>query len=161
MRWRRRLVLSRARQLRRIRDLRRLEEQQRAALLASGKKKLSEVDDAFEGLRDRQFAGRALIAESSRGGDLASRITGLEEIAYSQRKRGGLVLMKLQMQDLVEKLRQQYFSKRAERCQAELLLDSALEEIAMDAERKSQSALDEWHRTTNPASKPSRAIDES
>lgn len=152
--------MSRASQLSRIRELRRLEEQQQAALLASGKKKLEQVDEALHSLKVGRLEGRTLFGEGSRKGDLASRIAGAEQIAYSTRKTGDLMRLKAYFQNSVEKLHEQFLSKRAERCQAESLLDAVLEEEATEADRKGQSALDEWYRSALEGLKGSRQVRE-
>jgi flagellar biosynthesis chaperone FliJ len=141
--------VNRVSQLRRLCELRRLEEQHHAAQLGEARKRLQQIDEALDGSRVRRDAGRDLIEESIRTGDLESRIAGVEEIASAKRKANVLATLKHNVEEHVRQTRGRFFSKRTERCQAETLLDAALREEARNAERRSQSALDEWHRTVH------------
>lgn len=141
--------MNRVTQLRRLCELRRLEEQNRAALLEEAKKRLEQLDQALKNSREREQSGRALLEESTRTGDLDSRIAGVEEMASAKRKANVLISRRYIVEESVRQTRDRFFSKRKERCQAETLLGAALQEEAIIAERRNQSALDEWHRTTH------------
>jgi hypothetical protein len=141
--------MNRTNQLRRLCALRRLEEQNEAALLGQAKQHLERTEEALQETKLRQRTGRALIQASFKTGDTEDRLAGLEEIANAKRKASALSAAKLSAEDAVQRAHRQFFSKRVERCQAESLLDAALQEDAAIAQRRSQSALDEWHRTAH------------
>jgi hypothetical protein len=141
--------VNKANRLRRLCELRQLEEQNRAALLEEAKKNLQQLDDALVESGERQKSGRALMKESLGTGDLESRVAAIEEIAFAKRKTNVLISRRHSLEEQVRQTREQFFSKRKERQQTEALLRDALDEEATIAERGSQSALDEWHRTTH------------
>jgi hypothetical protein len=141
--------LNRVNQLRRVCELRRLEEQNRAALLEKAKKRLEQLDEALSQSRERQKAGRTLLEESVRTGDLELRIAGIEEMASGKCKAKVLLTRRQIVEESVRETRDRYFSKCKERCQAETVLAAALEAEVIIAERRSQAALDEWHRTSH------------
>jgi len=150
--------VNRVSQLRRLSELRRLEEQNAAALLEGARKRLEQLDEALNQSRERQHSGRALLEESMRTGDLESRVAGVEEIASAKRKANALLTRRRIIEESVRETRDQFFLKRKERNQAETLLGAALQEEATVAERRSQSAMDEWHRTTHR--RPSLAVED-
>jgi hypothetical protein len=150
--------VNRVSQLRRLCELRRLEEQNCAALLEEAKKRLEQLDQALSQSRERQQSGRSLMQESMRTGDLESRIAGIEEVASAKRKVYVLITMRHIVEKNVRDAHDQFFLKRKERFQAETLMSLALQEEAITAERRSQSVLDEWHRTTHR--RPLRVVEE-
>ncbi|WP_109484622.1 hypothetical protein [Occallatibacter savannae] len=138
--------MSRARQLRRIRELRLVEEQYQAALLAAGKKQLADLESALHLLRKRQMEGRDLLVQSCIDGDTVSWITALEEVAILRRKADALMAEKPHLEYHVHGLCDRFIAKRIERRQAESILSSVLEEETKRGERQSQATLDEWYR---------------
>jgi len=132
--------------MRRLCDLRRSVEQNEASRLGSAEAALQRLDDALEQARIRKGRGRALVEESARTGETQDRVAGLEEIACAIRKYKALMLRKRYAQEEVQRIRERYLEKRTERCQAETLLRAALEREENAAQRRSQAALDEWHR---------------
>lgn len=132
--------------MQRLCDLRRSIEQNEASRLGSAEAALQRLDDALGQAQIRKGRGRALIEESARTGETRDRVAGVEEIACAIRQYKALMLRKRYAQEEVQRIRKQYFEKRTERCQAETLLRAALEREENAAQRRSQAALDEWHR---------------
>jgi len=133
--------------LKRLCELRRLEERNEACLLGSAAASLQRLDDALKHERVRKEQGRILIGRSVGSGETEDRIAGLEEIAGATRKTGILMGRMQRAQENVRRVRERYLGKRTELRQAEALLRAAVENESNAALRRSQAELDEWHRT--------------
>jgi hypothetical protein len=70
-------------------------------------------------------------------------------VASAKRKVNVLITMRHIVEKNVRDAHDRFFLKRKERFQAETLMGLALQEEAITAARRSQSVLDEWHRTTH------------
>ena len=152
--------MKRTSQLRRLCALRGLEEQHRALLLARAKQRLQEIDQALTQSGEQRQDGKALIRDSVRRMNVEDRAAGLEEIDAATRKTSALMVSKNRVEDLVRQSRDNFLSKRLERRQAEAVLELLLDEEARNAERRSQSELDEWHRAANRRPAPVASADE-
>ena len=138
--------MTRSGRLRRLRNLRRIEEQNQASLLESARAELRQIEEALEQARSRRQTGRVLVERSIESGETRDRVIGIEEVACANRVLKVLIRRKHPAEELVERTRAQYLGKRTERCQVESLLRVELERESVAAQRRSQSSLDEWYR---------------
>lgn len=152
--------MKRASQLRRLCTLRVLEEQHRASLLANAKQRLREVEVALEKSGEQRHEGKTLVRRSVSSSTVEDRVAGLEEIDAAVRKASAVLALKGEVENLVRQLRESFLSKRMERRQAEGVLDFMLRKEARNAERRSQSDLDEWYRTANRRPESAASADE-
>jgi hypothetical protein len=132
--------------LRRLCEIRRIEEQIQASFLESAKAELLQIDTALEEAYIRKRTGQALAKDGIRNGRAADRVTGFEEIAGATRISQFLTTRKVLAEKYVVKVREEYLLKRAERCQVESLLRKEAERELYAVQKRSQSALDEWYR---------------
>jgi hypothetical protein len=133
--------------LRRLCELRRIEELNQATLLESARAELLAIDQALESTRLQKRAGRALVHQGIRTGETRDRVTGFHEIARSTCVSNSLLKLKHLVEERVVSIQRQFAAKRAERCQVKTLLESELNR-EIDAElRRNQASLDEWHRS--------------
>lgn len=95
---------------------------------------------------ERQRAGRADMARSVISGSTIDRIAGQEEIRTAERLKDLLSERIDRAQQQIALLRREFLRKRMERMQIETLLGSVREQELLQACRKEQSSLDEWHR---------------
>jgi hypothetical protein len=138
--------VARTDRLRHLFHLRQIEEESQASDLERAVAELRRLEEALKLTRLREAAGRSLIEESIRTGKTQDRLSGLAEVDSAARIRSVVIRRKCQAEENLERIRQQYFAKRMRTRQAETLLRSAAEHEAHEQQRRSQSALDEWHR---------------
>ncbi len=137
----------------RIRDLQ--EEQHRLALETAAAR-LRELEAARVGAGKMERAGRALIGASVQTGELADRQGGLVQAAAASR-RGELLAQHIARAEAETKqLRQTFLEKRVERRQAETLLSESEARSAIESNRRSQRALDDWHGSRKHGEKSGR-----
>ena len=126
-----------------LRVLESQEEQYRAAL-ASALANLKRLEGAMAATAERDRAGRQLVADSARTGELTDRLAGLEETRTARRHAAGLT-PKITEAKLAATARQQEFlAKRIERRQAEMLIRKTEAEDNLEAGRRAQQGLDDW-----------------
>jgi hypothetical protein len=135
-----------SRGLRRLFELRQIEELQKAALLEAATAELHRLENALEVARTREGNGRALVSRSVMVGEMQDRIFGVEEIATAVRISTVLRSRVHSATEKIQRIRNDFLNKRLDRRQVETLLGSALQREANQAERKMQLALDEWSR---------------
>ena len=133
--------------LRRLCELRRIEELNQAAQLELARTQLEKVDRALESVRLQKRSGRVLVQEGICTGETRDRIAGFQEIAHANRVSKFLLKHKHLAEERIVWVRGQFAAKRAERCQAETLLESELDRERKEAQRRSQASLDELHRS--------------
>jgi flagellar export protein FliJ len=133
--------------LRRLRDIRQAEEEQNKAAMESAVSELQRLETALLESRKRVRWARVLVAESLQSGELLDRIAGLEEIHTADRMAKMLTLKLAAAENNVQKKRQEFLEKRIERRQAETVYDALRARDTAEANRKSQLALDDWHRS--------------
>jgi hypothetical protein len=138
--------VSRAKRLRRLCEIRGIEEQIQASLLELAKAELLRIDEALEEAYIRKRTGQVLARTGIQTGRAGDRVTGFEEIACATRVSHFLMTRKFLAEERVERIREEYLRKRAERCQVESLLRKEAEREQYAVQRRSQSALDEWYR---------------
>ena len=136
------MAVSRAlRRLLRIRDLE--EEQSRLALEAS-LDDLHTLQHALAATTERDRQGRRLVQASALNGEIRDRTAGLEETRSADRFALVLGPRIADAEQDVMSLREDYLDKRVERRQAETLIEEATARDTLDADRRSQQALDDW-----------------
>jgi flagellar biosynthesis chaperone FliJ len=130
--------------LRRLLQLRHLEEDQSRLALESALAKLHQLERAVEATAKRGINSRELVRRGVRTGELPDRIAGLEEGRAALRQAACLEGPLSQSRKAAEILRESYQSARVERRQVETLLQEADAAASLDADRRSQQALDDW-----------------
>jgi|ERR1700739_479636 len=131
--------------LRRLHCIRDAEERQRRILMELEIAELRRFESALKDTLKRSRQARALLASSVRSGDQLDRIVALEEMRAAERLAQILRARIDVAQKRVAAVRQEFLAKRIERRQVETLLEAANAQEAIEANRKSQSALDDWH----------------
>jgi hypothetical protein len=135
-----------SRGLRRLYELRQIEELQKASLFELAVAELDQLKNALEVAHIRKGNGRALVERSVMTGETQDRLFGVEEIAAAVRISAVLESRLRSAAEKVQRIRNEFLNKRLEKRQAGTLLESALEREAGLAQRKMQLALDEWTR---------------
>ena len=138
------MTVSRA--LRRLLRIRELEEEQGRIALEAAMGDLSRLTNAQAATVERGRLGRRLVGSSAVSGEFTDRLAGLEETRAAERLARALVPRIADANEEVANMREDYLDKRVERRQAETLIEEAEARDAVDAERKSQQALDDWFR---------------
>jgi hypothetical protein len=138
------VAVSRA--LRRLLRIRELEEEQGRIALDAAVGGLSRLKNAQAAGVERGRRGRRLVGSSAVSGELPDRLAGLEETRAAERLALALVPRIADADEEVASLREDFLARRVERRQAETLIEEAEARDALDAERKSQQALDDWFR---------------
>jgi hypothetical protein len=131
------------RRLLRIRDIQ--EEQSRLAL-ESATGELRRLEAAMQATVSQDRRGRMLVGSSARSGELPDRLAGLEETRTAVRFRAAVAPKVTAAQFEVSALREEFLAKRVDRRQAETLIEETEARDAIDRGRRSQQALDDWHR---------------
>jgi hypothetical protein len=138
------MTVSRAmRRLLRVRDIQ--EEQSRLAL-ESATGELRRLEDAMQATVSQDRRGRMLVGSSAKSGELPDRLAGLEETRTAVRFRAAVAPRVTAAQFEVSALREEFLAKRVDRRQAETLIEESEARDAIDRGRRSQQALDDWHR---------------
>jgi hypothetical protein len=132
--------------LRRLYELRQIEELQKASSFEVAIAELNQLKNALDVALSREGNGRMLVSRSVMTGETQDRLIGLEEIATAIRMATMLWPRLRGATEKVQRLRNEFLHKRLEKRQAESLLESALEWEKCLAQRKMQLELDEWTR---------------
>jgi len=151
------MAVSRA--LHRLLRIRDLEEEQGRLALESALGELHQLQHAQTASVELDRRGRRLVEASVHTGELPDRLAGLEETRTAGRLAQLLAPRITDAELDVAALREEYLAKRVERRQAETLIEEAEARDELDADRRSQLALDDWFRNrlhragadTNPA----------
>ncbi len=138
------MAVSRA--LRRLLRIRELEEEQGRIALEAALGDLVRLKNAQAAAFERARRGRRLVGSSAVSGELADRLAGLEETRTAERLARALLPRIADADEEVASQREDYLASRVERRQAETLIQEAEARDALDADRKSQQALDDWFR---------------
>jgi flagellar biosynthesis chaperone FliJ len=138
------MAVSRA--LRRLLRIRELEEEQGRIALEAAVGEFSRLKNALGATVERGRNGRLLVGSSAVSGEFTDRLAGLEETRAAERLAAALTPRIADADEEVTNLREDYLAKRVERRQAETLIQEAEARDALDADRKSQQALDDWFR---------------
>jgi hypothetical protein len=129
----------------RLLRIRNLQEQTCHLELESALGELNLLEQALKHSGDRDHRGRLLIGSSARTGELADRLSGIEESRAAGRHAASLRPRIADAEEEVATLRERFLARRVERRQAETLIDEAAARDAVADGRRSQQALDDWH----------------
>ena len=139
--------------LRRIRDL---EEEQHRLALESATGQLRKLEAARHAAGETERAGRALVSASAHTGVLADRQGGLVQAEAARRRAALLELHLARAETAIQQLRQTFLEKRVERRQAETLVSESAAQSAIESNRRSQRAVDDWHGSRKQREKSGR-----
>jgi flagellar biosynthesis chaperone FliJ len=138
--------------MRRLLNVRTLEEDQRKIALESALAEVQRLENALGAIRARERSGIERIGLSARSGDTADRIAGLVE---SELARHTAQMLRARLSAAVLRVagsREEYLSKRVERRQVETVIREAEDaQVAADA-RREQQGIDEWFSAHRHAS---------
>jgi flagellar export protein FliJ len=133
--------------LRRLRDIRQTEEEHNQAAMESAVAELQRLEAALVETRERVRRARALVASSVQKGEVLDRVSGLEEIRAAHSTAKILAFKIGAAEKTVQKKRQELLDKRLERLQVETVCEAMQAKDTAEANRKSQTVLDDWHRS--------------
>jgi flagellar biosynthesis chaperone FliJ len=136
------MAVSRA--MRRLKQVRELEEELSQAALESAVGQLRRMEAALERVRERERAGRRQVTASAGTGDLVDRIAGLEETRAGGRHAEVLRPRIGEMEVVVAARRAEFLGRRMERRQVETLMRRTEAEDAVEGGRRAQRDLDDW-----------------
>jgi len=137
--------MAASRALRRLLRIRDLEEEQCRLALESAQGDLNRLQDALKATVERERRGRRLVEASMRTGELPDRLAGIEESHAVDRLFAVLEPRIAAKEEEVMARRQEFLIKRIERRQAETLIVEAAAQETLEADRRSQQALDNWY----------------
>jgi hypothetical protein len=137
--------LAVSRTLLRLQSIREAEERQIRAQMESAQAELRRLEKALMNNFERSRGAQALLASSVRSDEQVDRVAALQELATAERVAKILLPRIAVAETAAGAIRQEFLAKRIERRQVESLLDAANERLAIEAKRKSQTALDDWH----------------
>ena len=130
-----------------------MEEEMRRRGLESAQGELAQLQTALKAARQKERRGRKLVNSGVLSEVLPDRLAGLEEV-HAGIRLGSFLQQHIEVATLqVNERREEYLAKRLERRQAEALIEAAEATDKVDANRKSQQALDEWYLTSRPSEK--------
>jgi flagellar biosynthesis chaperone FliJ len=130
--------------MRRLMQVRVLEEELREAALESAVGDLRRMELALVAAKERERSGRQQVTASAKTGELVDRIAGLEETRAALRHGAALKPRIAEAVLEVARRRQEFLAKRIERRQVETLIQKTEAEDAVDAGRRAQQELDDW-----------------
>ncbi|MGA3100470.1 MAG: flagellar FliJ family protein [Terracidiphilus sp.] len=136
--------MAASRAMRRLMQVRALEEELRQAALESAVGDLRRMELALVASEERERNGRQQVTASVRTGELVDRIAGLEETRAALRHGAALKPRIAEAELEVARRRQEFLAKRIERRQVETLIQKTEAEDAVDAGRRAQRELDDW-----------------
>jgi hypothetical protein len=137
------MAVSRA--LRRLLNLRRIEEEQTRLALDAALGELNRLRHAREAAAEQDCRGRRLVRLSAHTGEWPDRLAGLEETRAADRRRVALAPGIADAELDVAALRREFLSSRVERRQVETLIQETEARDAIEAGRRSQQGLDDWY----------------
>ncbi len=139
--------MAASRALRRLLRIRKLEEERSRVDLEVALAQLQILEDARKAATERGRMGRSLVAASARSGELTDRLAGLEETRCADHLVKTLAMRIETAERVVVQLRNSLLAKRVECRQVEILIEKADAHNAIEAGRRGQQGLDEWHRS--------------
>ena len=131
--------------LRRLLGIRELQEEQSKLALESAIGELHRLELALQTSFERGRRGRNLIHASAQSGQLTDRLAGLEETRAVKLHVAALEPRVDAKAEEIEELRNAYLSKRVERRQAEAQIQESEAREAVEADRRGQQSIDDWH----------------
>jgi len=136
------MAVSRA--MRRLLRIRALQEEQSRIELDSAFGELAQLEQALKAAAERGVRGRGLIGRSAFTGELADRLSGVEEEQSAGRHAAALRPRIAGAEAEVADLRLEFLERRVERRQAETLIEETEARHAIESDRGGQQALDDW-----------------
>jgi hypothetical protein len=133
--------------LERLFDIRQAEEERSRQEMETAIAELQRLELAHGTACERETRGRTRVASSVQTGEVMDRVAGLQEMTTAGRLKR-LLLKKIDAarKDAQNK-RQELLERRLARLQVETLVDAKSAETRAKTNRKTQSALDDWHRS--------------
>ena len=135
--------MSVSRGLRRLLQLRELEEEQSRLVLEAAQSEFHRLEHALEATGERSRRGRQLVRQSVHTGELPDRIAGLEEGRTAVRQAVAIEAAIVKSRQSADTLRVHYQAARVDRRQVETLVREAEAADALAADRRSQQSLDD------------------
>jgi hypothetical protein len=129
--------------LRRLLQVRKLEEEQDKAALESALGDVRRVENALRAAQARDRAGRASIASGAPSADPADRIAGMVETEAARRSIQVLAQRASAATARAAALREEYLARRVERRQVDTVIREAEELEMVDRARTQQQNVDE------------------
>lgn len=145
-----------SRTLERLRRIRDLEEEQHRLALESATGQLRRLEAARQAAGETERAGRVLVGSSAHTGELADRQGGLVQAEAAGRRVALLEHQLARAEAAIQQLRQTFLEKRVERRQAETLVSESAARSAIESNRRSQRAVDDWHGSRKQREKSGR-----
>jgi flagellar export protein FliJ len=133
-----------SRGLKRLLEVRALEEELSQAALEEALGDLRLLEEALEMALERERGGRRHVTASAASADAADRIAGLEETRAASRRVAALRPRIAEMEAEVTARRAAFLSKRMERQQVETLIRKTEAVAAQVAARRAQREIDDW-----------------
>jgi hypothetical protein len=133
--------------LQRLLDIRQAEEERSRQEMETAIAELQNLELADATTHERGKRACRLLASSAQTGDLMDRIAGLHEMATADRLQRMLIKKIDAARKDAQGKRQELLAGRLARRQVEALVDAKSAEARVEANRKIQSALDDWHRS--------------
>ncbi len=145
-----------SRGLRRLLQLRKLEEEQCRLSLEAALTELRRLEHALDAAAERSRRGRMLIHLAARTGELPDRIAGIEEGRFALHHAVMLEAAIGKSRQTADLLRERFQAARVVRRQVETLVQEAEAAQALDASRRNQQALDDWYGSRRQASEAAK-----
>ncbi len=133
-----------SRGLRRLFEVRSLEEELSQAALEEALSSVRKLKAALQKAKERERSGRRQVTASAGSADAVDKIAGLEEMRAGSRYATVLEPRIAEMEAEVVTKRQQFLAKRTARRQAETLIKKIEDSDAVVAGRRAQQGLDDW-----------------
>jgi len=147
--------------LRRLFQVRTLEEEQHRISLESALTDLRILEKALVQARVLERRGRAGLRASAAAADPSERVAALVETRAGARHAGALIPRIAAAEEKAARLRRQYLDKRMERRQAETLIRTRESLDAVQERRSEQRGLDNWFSSRAYYNEPSHAAEPS
>jgi hypothetical protein len=144
--------VSISRTLRRLHELRAIQEQEKKSALALALQHLHQLEQSLRRAQERAADGRTLLNSSLQSGQVEDRIAGSEEIASAERMARILRARMIAARNQIAGIRNMFLAARLQRRQVETLLESAIARDSEEGKRRTQIALDEWHLSRRTSS---------
>lgn len=139
--------MASSKSLHRLLGIRKAEEECSQTELETAIVELQHLESAYATAHERGKRARTLLASSAQTGELMDRVASLQEMTTVGRLQRMLVEMIDTAKEKAENKRREMLATRLARRQVETLVDTKLARAREAANRKTQSALDDWHRS--------------
>ena len=133
--------------LRRLYRVREAEESTAGSALLAANLELHRLEIAMQSAGDRARQARINRNSSLQSANPVDWYAELEEITLADRVARVLSARIHAAREHTGRVREQFFEARVRRQQTETLLEQSISQALIEANRKSQIALDEWHRS--------------